>query len=58
MSLIMDTEQEKKISINYKVPERTRKIIRVVAASQGIKRPDVVIKALDESVKNHPVSVS
>ena len=36
MSLIMDTEQEKKISINYKVPERTRKIIRVVAAAQGI----------------------
>ncbi len=54
----MDTEQEKKISINHKVPERTRKLIRVVAAAQGIKRPDVVIKALDEYLKNHPVSVS
>lgn len=54
----MDKAKPAEVNINYKVPERTRKIIRVWAASEGIKRPQMVIKALDYYAKKHPVSLS
>tara|TARA_Y100001973_G_C5130166_1_gene297303 strand:+ start:648 stop:809 length:162 start_codon:yes stop_codon:yes gene_type:complete len=52
----MDKAKPAEVNINYKVPERTRKIIRVWAESEGIKMPEIVIKALDYYAKKHPVS--
>ena len=41
--------------ITYEVPEETRRQIRIIGAAKGIKRPEVIIAAVDALFKEDPL---
>tara|TARA_R100001244_G_scaffold15735_1_gene17527 strand:+ start:380 stop:556 length:177 start_codon:yes stop_codon:yes gene_type:complete len=44
--------------ITYEVPEETRRQIRIIGATRGILRPEVIIAAVDVLFKEDPLGAN
>lgn len=53
----MPTITENIVPIQAKIPERVAQKIRMAAASRGVPARDILIEAVDEYFKRHPLEL-
>jgi len=52
MSIKNAQEEKKTVNINIEVPDEIHKRIKILSAMQGIPIKELIVNALEESVKN------